>query len=120
MNNLDQLNSEAPIIKHTLDLYKQFYEYSKSFPKKDQYMLGRRCEDYLLNFTELVLVAVGSPKEQKLKTLEQANAKFEVIKVFFRIAREFKIIDNKKYLVLETQAQEIGKMLGGWIRSLKY
>lgn len=119
MNNLEQLNSEAPILKHTIDLYKQFYEYSKSFPKKDQYMLGRRCEDYILHFMELILIAVGSPKEQKLKTLENANAKFDVIKMFFRIAREFKIIDNKKYLTIEAQAQEIGKMLGGWMRSLR-
>lgn len=119
MNNLEQLNNEAPILKHTVDLYKDFYQFSKSFPKKDQYMLGRRCEEYILRFMELILIAVGSPKEQKLKTLQEANAKFDVIKVFFRIAREFKIIDNKKYLTLEERAQEIGKMLGGWIRSMR-
>lgn len=119
MNSLEQLNNEAPILKQTVDLYKDFYQFSKSFPKKDQYMLGRRCEEYILRFMELILIAVGSQKEQKLKILQDANAKFDVIKVFFRIAREFKIIDNKKYLTLEARAQEIGKMLGGWMRSMK-
>lgn len=119
MNNLDDLNKEAPILKKTVDLYRNFYQHLKSFPKKDQYMLGKRCEEYVLSFMELVLVAVGSSRDQKIKVLEQANAKFDVLKVLFRLARELKIIDNKKYLSLEVLAQEIGRMLGGWMRSLR-
>jgi len=119
MQNLDQLNSEAPILKKTVDLYKEFYQYLKTFPKKDQYMLGKRCEEYLLAFMESILLAVGFEKNKKSVVLEEANAKFDVLKILFRIAREFKMIDNKKYLSLEEKMQEIGRMLGGWLRSLK-
>lgn len=119
MKNIDQLYTEAPILKHTTDLYTEFYQYLKVFPKKDQYMLGRRSEDYLLMFMELILLAIGFEKTRKLKVLEDANSKFDVLKVLFRMAREFKLIDDKKYLSLEEKAQTIGKMLGGWIRSLQ-
>ncbi len=117
MNTLQHLENEAPILKKTVDLYKEFYEYLKMFPKKDQYLLGKRCEDHILLFMEHILIAASASKERKLHILEVANGKFDVLKVLFRMAREFKMIDNKKYLSLETKVQEIGKMLGGWIRA---
>ncbi|MEK7076647.1 MAG: diversity-generating retroelement protein Avd [Patescibacteria group bacterium] len=118
MSHFQQLDGDAPILQKTTELYKEFYGYLKLFPKKDQYLLGKRCEDALLEFLEYVLIAASQPKERKLRVLEAANGKFDVLKVLFRVAREFKMLDNKKYLSLETRSQEIGKMLGGWIRSL--
>ncbi len=118
MKNLNQLHNEVPILKQTVDLYKEFYQYLKTFPKKDQYMLGKHCEEYILIFLESLLLALALPKNKRLKILEGTNAKFDVLKVLFRLARELKMIDNKKYLSLESKVQEIGKMLGGWIRSL--
>ena len=118
MQNANQLQAEAPILKHTTDLYAEFYGYWKLFPKKDQYLLGKRCEEYILHFLELILLAVGSSREQKLKLLEQASRKFEVLKILFRMAKELKLLDAKKYISLEAKIQEIGKMLGGWMRSL--
>lgn len=119
MQNLEQLNNEAPILKKNVDLYREFYQYLKTFPKKDQYMLGKRCEEYILIFMELILSAVGLEKPRKLAALEEANGKFDVLKVMFRLARELKILDNKKYLSLEGKVQEIGRILGGWMRSLR-
>ena len=118
MKNLDQIQDEVPILKLTVDLYKEFYEYLKVFPKKDQYLLGKRCEEHLLLFMELILLAVALDKVRKVKVLEEANSKFDVLKVLFRMAREFKLIDNKRYLSLEEKAQEIGKQLGGWKNKL--
>jgi 23S rRNA-intervening sequence protein len=112
-----QFSAEAPILRRTTDLYKEFYGYLKTFPKKDQYLLGKRCEDTILEFMEALIVAAGAPKEQKLQILQGASAKFDILKILFRLAREFKMLDNKKYLSLETKAQEIGRMLGGWIKS---
>lgn len=119
MKNLDELDSEAPILKSIADLYKEFYLYLKIFPKKDQYLLGKRCEEYLLSFMEAVLLAAGLQRENKLRILEQANSRFDVLKVLVRMARELKMLDNKKYLSIGTKMQEIGRMLGGWMRSLR-
>lgn len=119
MQNLNQINNDVPILKKTFDFYKEFYQYLKGIPKKDQYMMGKRCEEYILIFMELILSAVGFQKPEKLKVLEQANGKFEVLKVLIRLTHELKILDNKKYLSLTTKMQEIGKMLGGWMKSLQ-
>jgi len=119
MQNLEQIHNEAPILKKTNDLYKEFYQYLKIFPKKDQYMLGKKCEDYIVSFIELILMAVNSHKQEKQEKLLEASIKFDVLKVLLRMARELRMLDNKKYLNLEKRIQEIGRMLGGWIRSLR-
>lgn len=119
MKNLEQLNNDAPILKHTIDLYKELYEYLKIFPKKDRYVLGKQIEDRVLEFLELILMAAGMQKARKLEILEQANGKYEVFKVLLYVAREMKMLDNKKYLSAEAKAQEVGAQLGGWIRSLR-
>ena len=118
MQNVDQIQSEAPILKETIDLYKEFYEYLKTFPKKDQYVLGKRCEEHIIDFMELIIYAVSLYKQEKKAKLSEANIKFDLLKVLLRMAREFKMLDNKRYLSMEEKIQKIGRMLGGWIRSL--
>lgn len=119
MRKLEQLDNEVPILKKTIDLYKEFYGYLKTFPRKDQYVLGKHCEDGILIFMELILYAAGLKKTKKLKILEEASSKLDTLKVLFRIAWEMQMLDNKKYLSLEGKLQEIGRMIGGWIRSFR-
>lgn len=88
------------------------------FPKKDRYALGRRCEDAILDFLELIMLAASSVKSNKLVILQKANARFDVLKLLIRMLKDIKVIDNKKYVRLQEAIQEIGKMLGGWIKSL--
>lgn len=118
MKDLNQLYTEAPILKQVSDLYVEFYLCLKLFPKKDQYLLGRQCEQHILDFMRLIISAVSLPRDRKLLMVEDANSRLDVLKILFRMAREFKMLDNKKYLSLESRIQLIGRMIGGWMRSL--
>ena len=100
------------------ELYKTFYNYSALFPKKDKHALGAKCEMYIIATLELILEAGSAPRGVKLPLLQRANTKFDTLKIFIRLIKDLDIIDNKKYLELQKQIQEIGRMLGGWQRSL--
>ncbi len=39
--------------------------------------------------------------------------------MFLRLSKELRVIDNKKYIYFQEIIDEIGRMLGGWIRSIK-
>lgn len=106
-------------MKKTIELYKTYYAYAQLFPKKDKYALGATCERYIILTIELLLEASYQPKEQKRASLMNANNKFEALKIFIRLLRELNIIDQKKYLALQSSIQEIGKMFGGWLKSVK-
>lgn len=115
---MDHKNVDIPIIKKLYELYKLFYSYSVLFPKKDKYTLGAKCEMYIITILELIIEASWVARHEKLALLKKANTKFDVLKLFIRLLKDLAIIDNKKYFELQKRIQEIGKMLGGWQRSL--
>ena len=108
------------ILHKIIELYKIFYQYLELFPKRQKFGVGQKCENIIIEILESIIIALQIPKNNKLPYLEKASIKLNVLKIFFRLTTEFKIIDNKKYVNLEIYCQEIGKMLGGWIKSVKY
>ena len=110
---------DIPIFKKTYDLYKTFYSYRTLIPKQDRYAIGERCETLILDVLENILAASKLQKAEKLPPLERASMKLNFLRVFVRLMKETKAIDGKKYIALETIIDEIGRMLGGWIRSVK-
>jgi four helix bundle protein len=107
----------VPILKSAFELYKSYYAYAELFPKKDKYAIGASCERMIISVIELLIEASYTPKEQKRAILQQANNKFEILKIFIRLLKELHILDQKKYLTLQSSLQEIGKMLGGWMKA---
>lgn len=114
MNDFD-----IPIFKKAYDLYKTFHEYRKVVPKQDRFSIFERTETALLDVIESIMQASGESKKEKLPTLEQASFRLNMLRVFIRLMKDVKTIDGKKYLVLESAIDEMGRMLGGWIRSVK-
>lgn len=115
--NSGGLNLDIPIFTKTYELYKTFYGYLPTFPKKDRYTLGQKCESILLDLIEAIIYASSLPKQDKLPILKKASLKLDTLKVLFRLGKDLKVVDSKKYLVLEGYLQEIGRMLGGWIKT---
>ena|SRR3989344_8077228 len=114
MNDFD-----IPIFKKAYELYKTFYSYRLAVSKQDRYTLWQRCENIILDVLEGILFASRVFKHEKLPILEKTSLKLNFLKVFLRLMKEIKAIDVKKYIVLEEMLDEIGRMLGGWIKSTK-
>lgn len=53
-------------------------------------------------------------KDEKLPYIRLAIRKMDTLKVLLMVLWETKSLDNKKYIALSLQTDEIGKMLGGW------
>ena len=68
---------------------------------------------------ELVIVAGYLPREQKLPSFQKVSIKLDLLKILLRLASDTKCIDNNKYQQIVSQCLEIGRMLGGWIRTVK-
>lgn len=110
---------DIPIFKKSYELYKTFYGYRAVVAKQDRYTIWQRCETILLDVLEGILLASQTTKNEKLPMLEKASVKLNLLRVFFRLMKDIKSIDLKKYTVLEQAVDEIGRMLGGWIKSTK-
>ena len=107
---------EPQIILKFYDLYKTFYLEVKKWPKPERYNLGRKGEEIILEIFENLLTA--SRLKTKHSDLFQANIKLQLLKSLIRLGKDIQVINNKKYLFLEKELFEIGKMLGGWLKSV--
>ena len=110
---------DIPIFKKAYDLYKTFHDYRKIIPKQDRFTIFERSESALLDVIESIMQASGEHKKEKLPTLDRASFKLNMLRVFIRLMKDVKTIDGKKYMTLEASIDEMGRMLGGWIRSVK-
>lgn len=110
---------DIPIFKKAYELYKLFHEYRKVVSKQDRFTIFERCENLIMEVTEGIIKAGTEQKPAKVATLEHTSLKLNMLRVFIRLMKDVKVIDNKKYVTLENIVDEIGRMLGGWIKSSK-
>lgn len=110
---------DIPIFKKVYELYRVLYQYRGSVPRQDRYTLWQRCEDAALDVIESILLASQLSKQEKLPVLENASRKLNLLRVFLRLAQDIRVLDNKKYVHLQGLVDEVGRMLGGWIKQTK-
>lgn len=110
---------DIPIFRKAYDLYRTFYGYRTAINKQDRYTIWQKCEGIILEILESILLASQKFKAEKIPVLEEASVKLNFLRVFLRLMKDVKTIDLKKYIVLEASVDEIGRMLGGWIKSSK-
>ncbi len=110
---------EIPIFQKSYELYKELYLALKQFPKPDRYAVGQKCELLLSDLLDLLFQAGSLPKAQKSPYLDRASAKLNLFRIQLRLARDIRALDQKKYLALQAETDEIGRMLGGWKKSVQ-
>jgi hypothetical protein len=110
---------DIPIFKKSYDLYKIFHGYHQLIPKKDRFTTYERAENVLLDMMTSIFRASTQSKKEKVFILDEASTQLNLFRVFIRLMKDVKSLDNKKYTVIQAEVDEIGRMLGGWIRSLK-
>lgn len=81
--------------------------------------MGAKIDNLFLEVIENILKAGYSDKLEKQIFLKRGSVKLDLLKFFLQIAWKIKSLDNKKYIKLSEKLDEVGKMLGGWIKSLK-
>lgn len=112
-------NFDIPIFKKTYELYKTFYSFRNLVPKQDRYSIWLKSESTILEILEALIIASQLAKTEKSLPLDKASLKLSCLRVFTRLMKDTKVIDKKKYITIETMVDEIGRMLGGWIKSVK-
>ncbi|HXK31861.1 MAG TPA: four helix bundle protein [Candidatus Paceibacterota bacterium] len=115
-NRIDKF--EVPLLHKIVELYKLFHKCLILFPKHEKYTIGQKTENTILEVLELILSASYAGIYKK-EILRKTNNKTDLLKYLIRIAYETNSIRIKNYLSLEEEILNIGRMIGGWQRSLK-
>ena len=86
-----------------------------NFPKDQRFLLADRIERILLDILEMLIEAVYSKDRRGI--LIKINLKLDILRFMMRIAKDMKYISIKAYDFFCQSVLEIGKMVGGWMRT---
>jgi len=98
------------------DMMLYAYPVLMQFPKAEKFSLAqdiRSCMNTLLKLT-----IAEDKKYTKKTTLENMDIELATLKVYIRLAQELSYISFHKYEVWESKLVEIGKMIGGLLKSV--
>ncbi|MBU4252639.1 MAG: diversity-generating retroelement protein Avd [Candidatus Omnitrophica bacterium] len=104
------------IFQKVYDLIKEVYRDCNNFPKSQRFILGQRIENTAVNILEGIISANST--EKKLSDLLKVSLEIEKLRIFFRLSKDLAFLAFKRYEVLSAKLDEIGRMCGGWIKSL--
>jgi len=86
----------------------------RQFPKFEKYLLANKIRE--LGYEILSLVITINKKFHKKTTLTELNIKHEILRQLINLSAELRYIDVTKHRVSLTHVDEVGKMIGGWIK----
>jgi hypothetical protein len=113
----------------TMKVYEKWEELARylllalqSYPKNERYVLAadtrRAC--ILVGRYIYRANAVSSLSGEKKEMLRQADLALVDLKLLIRLGMLLGYLSLKKYEILIGYTSEIGKMLGGWLKSLNH
>ena len=108
-----------PIINRTYDLYKQIVDIVEHLSKRWRFSLGKSIEDTVLSLLSELIMAKNAPKPLKAGYLIRACAHQETCMLKLRLCLELKLCNETKIFQAQSALEEVGRMLGGWLKSVQ-
>lgn len=100
-------------------VYQIWQTFVPHIPKIHRYTFGGKIDSLFLDTLELLFRAQYAKPETKIQYLIAITGKTDLLKFFLQIGWENKLIDERNYISLSQELQEIGRMLGGWKKGLE-
>ena len=112
------MDSTFPIINKTYDVYKLIIDINNHLEKRWRYTLGESLETSVLDCLQELIMAKNAPKPLRSSYLIRASSFLEISTLKLRLFLELKIANETKIFQAQAHLAEIGRMLGGWLKSV--
>ena len=114
-----------PNVDNRLVIYQKFTNliyYSKNllnkYPKSERFDLSSDIKNILYTTLRNIIFAWKAyDNNEKLRYLRQIDVDLLILKSLITISYKYQYITQKNYMVWNENISEIGKLVGGWIKS---
>ena len=104
------------VLQKVQDLMIYSYPILNQFPKAEKFSFAQDIRHCLNELLELTITE--DKRYIKKTTIENMDICNEKLKIYVRVAHDLKYIDKHRFAVWETKIVEIGKMIGGLVKSV--
>jgi four helix bundle protein len=107
---------------HELVIYQKIYDLMlyafpiiNRFPKSQRFVLGQQIQNTMLGIATMIVQA--NAERDKRRTLRQIDVELEKLRLLTRLAKDLNMLPVKQYGLMSERVSEIGRLLGGWMKS---
>lgn len=119
LSKIRRLSHPPLVLIHSKEAYRLWHNAIVHLNRVDRYTTGAKIDEIFLALVELIFIGCyAHDKFEKLSIVTRAIGKCDLLKFFLQLGWEQKIIDRKMYAELIILLDEVGRMLGGWKKSL--
>lgn len=104
------------IVQKVFDMMEYAYPALAQYPKGEKFALVTDIKRSMDTMLERVIEA--QKKYYKKTTLQELDVEIAKLKAYLRLSHQLRFLPTKKYEVWSSMVVEIGKMLGGWLKSV--
>lgn len=106
---------ELTVISKCYDLVLWTVNHTSRFPRQHRHVLGDRIERHLYDVLESLVEAKYTRNCRDL--LDAVNRQLEKLRFLLRLAKDLKCLEVTSYGFGAKCLDEIGRLVGGWLRS---
>ncbi len=106
------------IISKCYDFLKYSSPFIAKLPRSHKFTFGDRLQIHLFDLLELLIEAFYAPPARKKELLIKVNISLEKLRYLFRLGFDLGLYDSIRFSEFAKRLNEIGKMNGGWLKSL--
>lgn len=110
---------ESPIFSRTYDLLLWVIPQALKFPRAHRFGLGERLVSRALDFQETLVAASLHPGQERRHLLETADTQLAQLRQVLRLCKDLQLLSVGQYEHVASLLVEIGRLLGGWKKSLQ-
>jgi hypothetical protein len=114
------MSEEMVILTRTFDLLTWLLPHCEKFPKAQRYWVVQRLGDAALDFQEALFHANTQRGEVREAHLRQADAYLTTLRLYLRLAYQWGWLSSGQYEHVSAMIEDIGRLLGGWIRQTSH
>ena len=87
----------------------------EAFPRSQKFLLGDRIQSIALEVLEALIEATYSRARER--QLGEANFGLEKLRILFRLAKDLRHVDARRYEHAAMALDEVRRMVGGWLKA---
>ncbi len=108
---------ELKILQKTYDMIKYGNQCLLQFPRAERYALAAEIKQSMYKILRLIIQANKQRNKRQLQI--EIDTELDVLRTFIRLAadKQTAYLPLRKYEIWSKQLNEIGKMLGGWMKA---
>jgi four helix bundle protein len=108
--------NESPLYVRTYDLLLWLLPQVQKFPRTHRFGLAERIQRLGLDFQDSLAAAGKCKGEERRTWLHRADIQLEQLRLWLRLAQDLELITLKQYEHVARLTNEVGRLLGAWIK----